>query len=1030
MDSGESGVHTVVRRYFEYGPKYGIEFVDPKVESYDLTAAHAGIVGKGCDVAHLHGLYFTGDYPATRWQHNSNRDIVEAIRHAKIVTVPSPWVREIFQRDMRFSPEVLPHGVDWDDWQHDYQPLNYVLGYAKNRAGQDVCDPSYLSGLARKFPKMRFMSTFHPDGAPDNVEVTGVIPYNEMKAITQQAAVFVQAVKETFGLHALEACAAGVPILAYAHGGVTQFVQHGVNGYLAEPGNEDDLARGLAYCLNYRAKLGANSREIAKLWTWEKTVEKLAGIYERAMQEEKASVAVVIPCYNKQATLERAVNSVLSQTYQPERIIIVDDGSTDESGNIGKSLAERYGIVEYVYQNNMGVSRARNAGVEQSGSTKYVCCLDGDDAIAPQFLETCVNALEADQSLHLAYTALHWIKPDGSEGISKWPHEWEFDNQLKRKNQVPTCNVFRRETFERLGGYRARYAPIGCGSEDAALWTMFGLHGYKCEMVTDEPLFLYSWMSGGTSQDGYSEVDWLQLYPSVYDGLYPFASYVNPINGIAHPVFQYDEPVISVIIPVGPGHAHRLVDALDSVESQRGFRKWEVIVVNDTGEPLPDTILKAYPYMRLVNTDGKKGPGFGRNRGAEIARGKFIVFLDSDDMLLPDFMNETLNSWSVNQAIVYTDYIGYAIIDEEEANKQKKIGKLLYNGGREKASAIRYPSIEPLNDFDCQMAQAMPRYPFYHWCMVTCLIPKVWHFEIGGFDENMESWEDADYHWRLAWAGKCYARVPEPLLAYNFTSGTRRIAASQDTEKGLQTARKLIRYIEKKKEGITMAPCSGCASKRAPRVVNSTPSTIAATRHVEQVSDQDFDLFFYVSPNRGDHGVLGGHIFPTRIAGVNMRKADGGGWRIDYGHHSGGEPRPFLVHNADAKAQPAFFVRAQEYREAPKQEIRVPDEPQPVDISQQFAQESPDNVDPLANFANDFGAKFAEELPEPELIEDEFDPQTIPGVTAKIAEQLLAAGKNTLDDLKSMSVEEWTAIRGVADAKAAIIMDYLAKLDD
>lgn len=227
-----------------------------------------------------------------------------------------------------------------------------------------------------------------------------------------------------------------------------------------------------------------------------------------------------------------------------------------------------------------------------------------------------------------------------------------------------------------------------------------------------------------------------------------------------------------------------------------------------------------------------------------------------------------------------------------------------------------------------------------------------------------------------------------------------------------------------------MAPCSGCASKRAPRVVNSTPSTIAATRHVEQVSDQDFDLFFYVSPNRGDHGVLGGHVFPARIAGVNMRKADGGGWRIDYGHHSGGEPRPFLVHNADAKAQPAFFVRAQEYREAPKQEIRVPAEPQPVDISQQFAQESPDNVDPLANFANDFGAKFAEELPEPELIEDEFDPQTIPGVTAKIAEQLLAAGKNTLDDLKSMSVEEWTAIRGVADAKAAIIMDYLAKLDD
>lgn len=178
-------------------------------------------------------------------------------------------------------------------------------------------------------------------------------------------------------------------------------------------------------------------------------------------------------------------------------------------------------------------------------------------------------------------------------------------------------------------------------------------------------------------------------------------------------------------------------------------------------------------------------------------------------------------------------------------------------------------------------------------------------------------------------------------------------------------------------------------------------------------------MYFYIHPNRGDHRVIGGNLFPARIAGVNMRSAHGGGYRIDYGYHSGGEQKPFLVHHLDANAQPHLFKRA-ELIEAPPVQREAPKEPEPVDIGD-FLADTEDNANPLAKFAND-----DDEL-EIDMFEDEFDPQTIPGITAPIAAQL--EGK-TLDDLKAMSESDWMKLKGVAEAKAGIIMRYLANLEE
>src|SRR5690606_8430285 len=157
------------------------------------------------------------------------------------------------------------------------------------------------------------------------------------------------------------------------------------------------------------------------------------------------------------------------QTVAVDEIVIVDDGSTDDSLQVSqslKSLATDKTNIKVLTQPNKVVAHARNLGARES-SSKHVVCLDADDQILPEFVESCVQQLESDKELGLVYTKLQWITSDGRTGFSEWPGEWDYDKFLKKKNQVPTCCMFKREAFDRLGGYRQRYAPTGAGAEDA-----------------------------------------------------------------------------------------------------------------------------------------------------------------------------------------------------------------------------------------------------------------------------------------------------------------------------------------------------------------------------------------------------------------------------------------------------------------------------------------------------------------------------------------------------------------------------------
>jgi len=803
LENHSSGIAQVVLNYFKYLPKFDIELVNRGALTFDLSVGHAAAIPKP-DVHHSHGLLWTAEFPLSDYAWEVNSDLVQSIRGAKEITVPSQWVAEPFRRDFRLDPHVIPHGVVWDDWQEKVKKEGFVL-WAKNRIN-DGLNAKVVDDFANAFPQTEFVTTFGTPNSPSNVRVFGTaIPHHEMKLLIQAASCVIMTDRETWGILAAEAMAAGTPVLSVRSGAVPDFMPHGVAGYCYEPGNFDDAKNGLAYCLKWSERLGANGKEVAKLLTWDKACEQVADVYRLALNKqrnENYNVGIVIPCYNDPDGLEVAIQSATNQDYKElTNIIIVDDGSTDKRvRTIGEDWAARYRTVEYTSQPNRGVSSARNRGLSLlRDDIKFVCFLDSDDRIEPGYISRLVGPFMLDRSLGITYTGVRvihdhndrqetvpWDWPyEGEENMRRgreWPKEWDYDEQLDHSNQIPTCCLIKREALDRLGGYRDRYCPDGAGSEDAELFLRLGAYGWKAHYISPirDALFVHRHGSGNVSgTEGYEEPDWRAWHPWVQDGGHPFVSYARS-SRFSHPVRSYEQPTVSVIIPVGSSHEHHIIDALDSLEAQT-FRYWEVIVAWDSAEKDFSHLAKTYPYVKWIVTHGY-GAGAARNLAASQSSAPFIAFLDADDYYSPTFLEKCLKEFEITQSVVYTNFISkmsrerYEMYGGEIIKENKRRDELLV--------------LDHVPGFDKQLAMMRPEGDRpYVWAGVTVLLPKLWHNEIGGFDEALNTWEDCDYLLRLAWAGYDFSRIKEPLWLYNFKSGHRR-------EYSAGVEKELIKYMQ------------------------------------------------------------------------------------------------------------------------------------------------------------------------------------------------------------------------------------------
>ena len=176
------------------------------------------------------------------------------------------------------------------------------------------------------------------------------------------------------------------------------------------------------------------------------------------IMQEHPLVSVIIPVYNREKFLAAAINSVFAQTYRPIQVIIVDDGSTDRSGEIARS----YRDVEYIYQENQGVSVARNTGID-TAKGEFIAFLDSDDLWLPHKLETQINYMLEHPEVDITSTKIENFIEAGAE----MPSGFNFEDYVKVIDQciiLPTM-VMRKVVFLQVG-----YFPHDLRSNEDTEW--------------------------------------------------------------------------------------------------------------------------------------------------------------------------------------------------------------------------------------------------------------------------------------------------------------------------------------------------------------------------------------------------------------------------------------------------------------------------------------------------------------------------------------------------------------------------------
>ncbi|MBO7546632.1 MAG: glycosyltransferase [Paludibacteraceae bacterium] len=207
-------------------------------------------------------------------------------------------------------------------------------------------------------------------------------------------------------------------------------------------------------------------------------------------------VSIIVPCYNMSAFLEETLRSVVASDYRPLEVIVVDDGSTDDSAEVAEKLMTSIlstfkGELERVSfsllrQPNSGVSAARNNGLQQARGT-YILPLDADDRIGPTFISHAVAAMENNPGLKVVYCRAEffgerqgeWFLPDYSPAL------------LARKNMIPATALYRRQDALNFGGY----CTDEIFREDWDFWLSMLEHGGEV-LRLDEVGFFYRIRTG------------------------------------------------------------------------------------------------------------------------------------------------------------------------------------------------------------------------------------------------------------------------------------------------------------------------------------------------------------------------------------------------------------------------------------------------------------------------------------------------------------------------------------------------------
>lgn len=383
---------------------------------------------------------------------------------------------------------------------------------------------------------------------------------------------------------------------------------------------------------------GLDYKEMLLRTRADRTQQKMGLLSERdfahfrkqlAKRRQQALVSIIMPTYNRAAKIAEPIESVLGQSYRNWELLIVDDGSTDDTKSVVDEYIAKDPRIRYIEIKHAGVSAARDTGL-QTAKGEVVAYLDSDNRWLPDYLLFMVNAL-SDTGSRCGYCALRRIDHDNHGAVSFRNEHFVYDKLIK--NNFIDINIFvhRRDLFDELGGFDRHLKRW-------VDWDLILRYVRRHDPV-EVPVALCDY-------NIQKKLNQITLEESPAFKFKVLNKHLIPWNTLEAELSGRTKGLVSVVIPVFNqlDLTRSCVDALLAMNAGEPF---EIILVDNgcNGETRQGlrTLAESQPRVRVVQNYENYWFALGNNLGVAQSKGEYIVLLNNDTQVTPGWLAELID---------------------------------------------------------------------------------------------------------------------------------------------------------------------------------------------------------------------------------------------------------------------------------------------------------------------------------------------------------------------------------------------------
>ena len=629
------------------------------------------------------------------------------------IVTPSKWLGETAQESFLFSKfvvDVIPYGLPTDIFaagsKDDIKkkigipPQYKVILFGADNVGNERKGFVYLlKALEKLKTKDDFiLATF--GNLPSEIKLNGkfkVITFgsisgeNELAMIYNAADVFVlPSLEDNLPNTVLESLSCGTPVVAFNIGGIPDMIRHKKTGYLAEYKNPQSLAEGISWIINNKNLKNISHdcrKEALEKYPLELQAKNYLTIYQKLTRSNQAKpvktlpandhelqsnngikVSAIVSTYNSEKYIRGCLDDLLCQTlYQKGEleIVVVNSGSTQNEELIVNEYKDKYKNIKYLKTERETVYQAWNRGIKLA-SGKYLTNANTDDRHRKDALEILLRELDANVKVGLVYADQYVTKTENQTfdehnvvGQFDWP---EFDRtQLIHCACIGPQPMWKKSLHESFGYFSETLKVAG----DYDWWLRIS-EKVKLKHIPEKlGLYLLSDNSieHNLTDSMIKETVEIRKHYAIKAGLKnldynKYQSTFLVLTGKKH-------PLVSIIITTY-NRPDDLKRAIQSVLNQT-YKNFELIIVNDAGTDV-EHLVKEFNDNKIKYIVHKKNKGLAaaRNTGLKAAKGKYIAFLDDDDLFYKNHLEIAVQQLKQNEKVVYSDAVRATIKKENE----------------------------------------------------------------------------------------------------------------------------------------------------------------------------------------------------------------------------------------------------------------------------------------------------------------------------------------------------------------------------